>query len=599
MILPVLLLALWFGMVTGFGEVIQLGFRRYIQDAFIFTGADVIWTAPLATGLFFVILFLPVAIGALFFPRLITRARAAGLCIFLGAFSWFYLYPEFHRVAALILAAGLGIQAARMLAPREQRLVALVRRTLPVLLIASVLLGAGLHVGRALIERRAIGRLPEAKPGAPNVLLIVLDTVRGFNMSLYGYPRQTTPEIDAFAAGGFRFDRAISTAPWTLPSHASMFTGRQVHELDADWLVPLGDRYPVIAEALGAQGYVTAGFVANTNYTSSETGLARGFIHYVDYTLSPGLIARNSALFRVLARNRTLRRLLGDQDALGRRTADEINKAFLSWLKDSEHRPFFAFLNYYDAHRPYLPPEPWASKFVPEGTRPDPRLARRAQPGDHKRVEKTQWAENAYDGAVAYLDNRVGRMLEQLESRGILDNTLVIITSDHGEEFGEHGLFDHGNSLYRQAVQVPLVLVGPMVPEGSASLTVSLSDIPATIIELTGMDVRHSFPGSTLSRFWSGDSTAGLVRSEVRKTIRQPEWYPASEGNLSSAFMERYRLIRNLDTGEEELYDVFEDPRETTNLMGTEAAQQVLPALRASVTVDFSSEHSGLVASDD
>ncbi|MGH7658424.1 MAG: sulfatase [Gemmatimonadales bacterium] len=596
---PILLIALWLGVVTGFGEVILLGIRKYIQDMFVFTGADVIWTAPLFTGLLFALLFIPVAIAAHLFPRYVTRSRAAGLGIFLGAFSWFYLYPQFHRVAALLLAAGIGFQASRLLSSREERLMGFARRTLPVLLITAVLLGAGLHLSHAIIEKRAIDRLPEASSGTPNVLLIVLDTVRGFNMSLYGYPRQTTPEIDAFAAGGFRFDRAISTAPWTLPSHASMFTGRQVHELETDWLVPLGTRYPTVAEALRSRGYVTAGFVGNTNYTSAETGLARGFIHYVDYTLSPGLIARNSALFRVLARNRTLRRLVGDQDALGRRSADDINHAFLSWL-DDEKRPFFAFLNYYDVHRPYLPPEPWASRFVPDGTEPDPRLARNAKPGDQDRVEKTQWAENAYDGALAYLDDRIGILLDELKSRGVLENTLVIITSDHGEEFGEHGLFDHGNSLYRQAVQVPLILVGPgLVPRGNATPTVSLSDIPATVMDLVAGNSNHRFPGTSLSRFWAGDTTPSLVRSEVRKVIRQPEWYPASKGDLSSVFVGRYRLIRNMGTGAEELYDVLADPRETTNIIDTGTGRRVLPALRESVMVDLSSPPSVRVADRD
>jgi arylsulfatase A-like enzyme len=289
---------------------------------------------------------------------------------------------------------------------------------------------------------------------------------------------------------------------------------------------------------------------------------------------------------RVLARNRTVRRIIGDQDAIGRRSADDINGAFLDWLDHAPAgRPFFAFLNFYDAHRPYLPPEPFASRFIPEGTRPDPRLARNAQPGDADRVEKTVWARNAYDGALSYLDDRLGRLFDELDRRGILDQTVVIVTSDHGEEFGEHGLFDHGNSLYRQATQVPLVIAGPGVPAaGSAAAPVSLRDLPRTVLDLALGRSDADFPGRSLTRFWSStDSTADPVLTEVRKVIRQPEWYPASQGDLAAVISGRYRYIRNLGTGKEEVYDIESDPLEANDLAGRASGHAALPRLRATL----------------
>ena len=120
---------------------------------------------------------------------------------------------------------------------------------------------------------------------SPNVLLIVLDTVRADHLSLYGYERPTTPNLERLAKRGIRFDNARATAPWTLPSHASMFTGHWPHELGAKWMTPLRGNLPTLAEYLGAHGYATAGFVANVVYCSQETGLARGFTHYEDYVL--------------------------------------------------------------------------------------------------------------------------------------------------------------------------------------------------------------------------------------------------------------------------------------------------------------------------
>ena len=140
--------------------------------------------------------------------------------------------------------------------------------------------------GDWLKERRELCRpLPPGDP--PNVLLIVMDTVRADRLSLYGYHRPTSPALEALAKGGIRFDEARATAPWTLPSHASMFTGRWPHELDASWRTPLGTKFPTLAEYLGSRGYATAGFVANVEYCSSEFGLDRGFTHYEDYAFEP------------------------------------------------------------------------------------------------------------------------------------------------------------------------------------------------------------------------------------------------------------------------------------------------------------------------
>ena len=153
--------------------------------------------------------------------------------------------------------------------------------------------------GDRLKERRE-ARRPLPPADSPNVLLIVLDTVRADHLSLYGYHRATTPMLERLAKRGIRFDEVRATAPWTLPSHASMFTGRWPHELGVEWMTPLRGKFPTLAEYLGSHGYATAGFAANTLFCSYDTGIDRGFTHYEDYELGP-LAAVRTALVVDLA----------------------------------------------------------------------------------------------------------------------------------------------------------------------------------------------------------------------------------------------------------------------------------------------------------
>jgi len=287
----------------------------------------------------------------------------------------------------------------------------------------------------------------------------------------------------------------------------------------------------------------------------------------------------------MVARNKTLRRVLGLEHSLGRRHAPVVTNRLVRWLDRHDERPYFAFLNYYDAHRPYWPPEEYRRRFVPEGQGYDPRPNRTAEPGDDTLTAKTDWAINAYDGALAYLDDQIDTLLRTLQERGFLDNTLVIITSDHGEEFGEHGLFDHGNSLYRQAIQVPLLLRFPgRLPAGfEVETPVSLAAIPATIMDIAGLEP-HPFPGYSLAQLWEEiDGPTSPVLSEVRKVIRQPEWYPASQGDLVAIVNGPWRYIRNLETGVEELYDYRLDVVEARDLADDTAATAALRELRTAL----------------
>jgi arylsulfatase A-like enzyme len=226
----------------------------------------------------------------------------------------------------------------------------------------------------------------------------------------------------------------------------------------------------------------------------------------------------NSSLGRKLTGFNEVRSLMGYHDILGRKTAERITDDFLGWVERSgKDRPFFAFLNYFDAHQPFLPPPAFDTMFASATPRRYDVLEHRPHIGKVKEgrlnltpadVEREQ---EAYDATIAYLDQQVSRLLEQLERDGILNNTIVVITADHGEQFMEHELFGHGNSLYRYVTEVPLLVIYPpgMTPGRSVSQPVSIRDIPATIADLTGTGAGNPFPGRSLASALASDSIPG------------------------------------------------------------------------------------------
>ena len=277
-----------------------------------------------------------------------------------------------------------------------------------------------------------------------------------------------------------KFDWALAPSSWTFPSHCTLFTGRWPYQLNSHRHLVLDTPDPTLAEFLGARGYLTAGFAANTSYCSYESGLNRGFAHYEDYILSPLTILATTAPGRWITMN-VLMNVLSPDDFYGRRwlqfrspDARGINRAFLDWLSGQQRgdRPFFAFLNYMDAHEPFLAPRGHDARF---GIQPETR-------GEYEMllhnwdIDKTHFGprdvalnRDGYDDCIAYLDQQIGAMLDELERRGVLENTIVIITSDHGEEFGEHNVFNHGYSLYLYETHVPLIIISGAVPRADPS----------------------------------------------------------------------------------------------------------------------------------
>ena len=312
-------------------------------------------------------------------PGLVSLRAGSWLFATLAIWAALLRMP-LYGACSLLLAAGLGrligdAVAARGLDSRRMRW------ALAALLGLLGVLAAASSGRQAVREYRAVAGLPAPPPRARNVVLIVWDTVRAYNLSLYGYPRDTTPNLARWARKGVRYDYALAPAPWTYPSHSCFFTGQWPFQLNSQWKFTLDAPDPTLAEYLASRGYQTAGFAANTNCCSYETGLDRGFAHFEDYPLTP-----RSLLGRTVPGKWILENILRRGDwyhdrkwiGLQSRDASEINDAFLDWLgRRRPDRPFFAFLNYFDAHEPYVPPPGFAGRF---GIRPRTRRDYRVPP---------------------------------------------------------------------------------------------------------------------------------------------------------------------------------------------------------------------------
>ena len=606
----ILLVATWIGLTAGF---IDLGLmilkKRLIGDEFYRLGDQFRWIIPAGVG---VLVLLP-GTGLAFAARLrrgrVPLALAVGLLSFVGFLDCSARLP-LDLWASLLLSAGLAVQSARLAGRRPRPFLGLVRRTAPLeagALLAMVLLTLG---GRAWSEHRAVATLPPAPSDSRNVLLIVWDTVRAGNLSLHGYGRRTSPNLERLASRGVRFDQAFATASWTLPSHSSLFTGRWPHELTAGWLSPLDGTHPTLAEFLAAHGYDTAGFVANLDYCSRETGVGRGFAHYEDYPIEPwdvftryvGLGSRIDLLTPASVINRLLKKYRGDKyDVIPHskehaKDAATVDRSFLAWLgwQRTRNRPFFAFLNYNDAHSPYEVPDRSIPGF---GLRPISYVDRLTLKSwdtlDKMKLSyyHVQMATDVYDDSIHYLDRRLGVLLDELGRRGVLDDTMVIVASDHGEHLGDHLLFFHGCSLYRQVVGVPLVIVDPKgMPAGRVVVEpVSLRDIPATVVERLGLAGSAPFPGQSLGRFWAGKARAGAPAAEplLIETGKPPSFTnqgrePVAKGAMKSLVAEGMHYIRSAD-GLEELYHLNFDPDERNNLAGQPIASEPLRRFRISL----------------
>jgi arylsulfatase A-like enzyme len=365
----------------------------------------------------------------------------------------------------------------------------------------------------ALLALTACGEPPPSS--RPNVLLLTVDTLRADHLGCYGYEQPTTPAIDALASGGTRFTRAQASSSWTLPGLASLLTSTYT-TTNGCWRFDdaLDASFATLAEALLSAGYET-GAVASHVFLGTEYGLDQGFVHYDDdlvYTMSDS------------------------HQAVSSPTVSDKGIAFLEAAAGSpEERPWLLWLHYFDPHDTYLHHEGFTERF---GDVDDP-LA-------------------LYDGEIAFTDRHIGRVLDAVERLGLTDDTLVVFTSDHGEEFGDHGGERHGHTLFGELVRVPLILRGPGIPVDELDAVVRTVDVLPTLLELCGVGPQAAPAGESLVPLLTGGRRApGPALAELRLSA-ESAYDAVIDGPL--------KLIVAADGGEARLHDLAADPAETRDL---------------------------------
>ena len=350
------------------------------------------------------------------------------------------------------------------------------------------------------------------RPKITNVVLISIDTCRADHLSCYGHSRRTTPNIDRLAARGARFTRAQTTNPITLPSHCSMMTGtlppaHNVH-LNLDRLDDA--RNQTLAEVLRDHGFQT-GAMIGAFPLSAHFGLDQGFDTFdEDFGNASG------------------------RGVMNQRDASAVTAAAINWIDQTGDKPFFLFAHYFDPHRPSRPPDPYL----------------------------TLYRDDLYSGEIAYTDHEIGQLLDHLSSRGLLDSTLIVLTSDHGESLGEHGEDTHAFFAYQSTIHVPLIIAGPGIQGGQHwNEGVSVIDIVPTVLGLLDLPVPSNVQGVDLTPALVSDAAPPPDRF-----LYSESWYPA-KFDCSPLLGLVHNHWHYLSTTQPELYDLDADPQETNNVI--------------------------------
>jgi arylsulfatase A-like enzyme len=356
-------------------------------------------------------------------------------------------------------------------------------------------------------------------PNSPNVLIIIVDTLRADHLSTYGYTRDTSPYLTHLAQQGVLFENAIAPSSWTLPTHASLLTGLYPHQNRMEeYSDILSGGIPTLGDTMEKRGYRTAAFSANYFFFCRDRGFARGFTHFEEFEQSLGSILEKVPLGQFILKKLShystgvVHAFFGVKNAP---SAGKINRNAMAWIEKG-HRPFFVVLNYIDIHEPVLPPEPYLHRYTADAkARKEslyfPVMCAQFGVAPSCDLDRPQF-DAVYDGAIRYVDQSVQDLLAQLSQRGLLENTIVVFTSDHGQELGEHGIYGHQKSLFREEIQVPLIISKPgLVPASVRVPTpVSMTDLSATILDLIAPDEKPALPGRSLATLWrSGETVSG------------------------------------------------------------------------------------------
>jgi arylsulfatase A-like enzyme len=550
------------GLIMGF---LSTAHNHFLDPAFIG------YSICVYVGIQIVILLLVLALG------FITRRRVWSGALFAIAFFWYLAIPVMihlvlpgagHRVSLLIALLG-AFQIPRAVNRHVHT------RLAPWMIgVAAVAVLCSLSFG-GIREFYQLSALPKP-PNSPNVLIIIVDTLRADHLSPYGYTRDTSPYLTQLAQQGVVFENAIAPSSWTLPSHASMLTGLYPREtkVETDNDI-LSSRLPTLADAMRKRGYRTAAFSANYQFFAKNRGFGHGFSLFEAYEQTLGGILETVPFSRVILQWLS-HVTTGDPFAFfgikNAPSAEKIDDDALNWLQKGD-RPFFVVLNYFDLHEPVLPPEPYLHMYTSDA---------KARKENLYFPDECTWSEVAascdperpqfldtYDGSIRYMDSSVQKLLSQLNAHGMLKNTIVVFTSDHGQEFGDHGIYGHGKSLYRQVITVPLIFWNPALVPASVrvSTPVSSTDIPATILDLTAPDDKQELPGRSLAALWRpgqpvSDWPAPIA--ELAKLHWRTKEAPNYNDAVDSIVTPEWHYIRQ--EGKDLLFDWKADPDEMHDL---------------------------------
>ena len=429
----------------------------------------------------------------------------------------------------------------------------------------------------------------------PNVFLAVMDAVRPDHLSCYGHTRRTTPNIDILAQEAVLFENAFSAAPWSPPSHASMFTGMypSQHGVLGKNLY-LDEEIPTVAEIFSSKGYKTLGICVN-DWVSSKTGLDRGFDKFISHAYMHrgyrGYIKRwapRLSLDWILFCLETDIKFLMHNWSHEAEVFQEIKK----WILNSQKRnkPFFIFVNYFDAHTPYVAPQPFQEKFqrvynhkVDLEKISDAFNSRHGYPYIAKEIEvsEEEWdvLKSWYDGSIAYIDFFLGKLFDYLKERELYDDTFTVITSDHGESFGEHQLANHVFCLYDTLLHVPLVIRSPEPTSGGKKISniVSNIDIFPTLLDILDMKSKSKISGVNLLPF-DNRIYHKYVFAEYGPPVADitalKRMSPNVESSLCNKYNKNLKCIRSdsfkyiiTSDEKEELYNLEKDPDESRNVL--------------------------------
>jgi arylsulfatase A-like enzyme len=402
----------------------------------------------------------------------------------------------------------------------------------------------------------------------PNVLLIVLDTLRADRTSVYGYGRRTTPFLEDLASRGAMVTEMIASYPTTLPSHWAMFSGFNTprHGSYRPGLEGWPSGMVPLAERLRRAGYLTAAFTEG-GYVQAAFGLSQGFDLYDDGPFAREIDARDSVAV----------------------TFDEAAR----WIEGNRGASFFVFLQTYEVHTPYTPPREILDLFETDyaGRYAEAYPARAAALVNTGKIllsaAELAHVSTLYDAEIRHLDRALSELWRRLEATGALEDTLVVITSDHGEDMMEHGWLHHGTTLYDPALRVPFVALWPgRIPAGARlECQRSLVDLTPTLLDLLGLEAAPAVDGESFAK----DLLRGGCRSSSPAffELRNATWAETSDLPAAGLRDDHWKYIARLKTGSDELYDLEQDPGEKVNLIGSE--RERVDAMRGRILAIFAS----------